>query len=570
MKHISAISYICWVALFLAFSGPRAWAQAPVWQTVIGASGGSSQVRATAPDGNGNVYLVGLFSGTATFGSTLLTSAGGLDIFVAKWNEASNTFVWAQRAGGASDELAQAVAVNGPNVYVGGYFLSPIARFGSLALTNGGGNDVFTAKITDAGAGSSWTWAQRLGGTGNDVASSMAVNGTNLYVAGYFSAMAGFGDTNLTSAGDTDIFIAKMSDTGGSATINWAQRAGGIGNDFTRGVTVQGTSVFATGSFSNTASFGASVLTSVGNGDIFVTKLSDAGSTSSFAWAQRAGGNDLDVATAIAVNGASVYIAGYFYGTAAAFGSTTLTNVAPGATSADMMVAKLTDGGGSGSFAWAQRAGGIGSNDAAQAITVSGTGVYVAGYFDSPAATFGSTILTRFGSDELIDVFVTKLTDAGSTGSFVWAVQGGGIDADEIYGMAMNSSNLYVVGFVTPSVSFGDQHIRAPQGNKVAFLATLLTGTATATATRAGNAHMAFAVFPNPTAGTATVSYSLPAPTDVTAEVLDALGRKVVSISAGRQAAGAHTLTLPALQRGLYTVRLGQGETAAYQKLIVE
>jgi hypothetical protein len=96
----------------------------------------------------------------------------------------------------------------------------------------------------------------------------------------------------------------------------------------------------------------------------------------------------------------------------------------------------------------------------------------------------------------------------------------------------------------------------------------ILTGTATAT--RAGNAHMAFAVFPNPTAGTATVSYSLPAATDVTAEVLDAVGRLVVISRAGRQAAGSHALMLPALQRGLYTVRLRQGETAAYQKLVVE
>lgn len=89
------------------------------------------------------------------------------------------------------------------------------------------------------------------------------------------------------------------------------------------------------------------------------------------------------------------------------------------------------------------------------------------------------------------------------------------------------------------------------------------------TATTPGAEELALAVFPNPTAGTATLSYYLPAAGAVRAEVYDLVGRKVVGPAAGeRQLSGPHTLDVPAL--GLYTVRLKYADVEAYRKLIVE
>ena len=64
-------------------------------------------------------------------------------------------------------------------------------------------------------------------------------------------------------------------------------------------------------------------------------------------------------------------------------------------------------------------------------------------------------------------------------------------------------------------------------------------------------------VFPNPTVGTATLSYFLPVTGAVRAKVVDAVGRRVVGLAAGeRQVAGQHTQAVLALAPGLYTVRL--------------
>ncbi|MCI1189803.1 CehA/McbA family metallohydrolase [Hymenobacter sp. DH14] len=91
------------------------------------------------------------------------------------------------------------------------------------------------------------------------------------------------------------------------------------------------------------------------------------------------------------------------------------------------------------------------------------------------------------------------------------------------------------------------------------------------TATTPAATAVALAVFPNPTAGAATLSYFLPAAGAVTAEVLDNLGRRVLRLAAGeRQAAGPHTVAVPALPAGLYTVRLTHEGGAAYQKLVVQ
>jgi hypothetical protein len=91
------------------------------------------------------------------------------------------------------------------------------------------------------------------------------------------------------------------------------------------------------------------------------------------------------------------------------------------------------------------------------------------------------------------------------------------------------------------------------------------------TGTKPQGEQLALDVFPNPTAGVATLSYYLPTAGAVQAEVYDAVGRRVVRLAGGeRQLAGPHTLAVPALAPGLYTVRLSHETGTAYRKLVVE
>ena len=166
---------------------------------------------------------------------------------------------------------------------------------GAVRLTNQGLNDGFVARLTDAGTTAAFDWAQTVGASGDESVKALALNGSTIYVAGGFrSATTTIGTTVLTNAGAApteDIFVTKLTDTGPAATVGWAKQAGGTGTDFARAIATDGNALWVVGDFSSaTATFGSIVLTSAGSADIFLTRLNDAGSTATYSWALRAGG----------------------------------------------------------------------------------------------------------------------------------------------------------------------------------------------------------------------------------------------------------------------------------------
>lgn len=156
------------LVLCLALAGALpSQAQELDWATRAGGTG-FERGFGIAADNAGNSYVTGPFGGTAIFGAgeaneTTLTPAGGLDIFVAKYDP-SGALVWAKRAGGGGIDLGSAIATDGDaNSYVTGRF-SGTATFGAgdtneTILT--GTNDIFVAKYDPSGA---LVWAKRAGG----------------------------------------------------------------------------------------------------------------------------------------------------------------------------------------------------------------------------------------------------------------------------------------------------------------------------------------------------------------------------------------------------------------------
>ena len=331
-----------------------------VWAKRAGGMSFNDFGQGIAVDGSGNSYVTGNFQGSATFGpgetnQTILNSAGGGDIFVAKY-DASGDLVWAKRAGGTAVDVGNGIAVDGSgNSYVTGDF-GGSATFGpgetnETTLTSSAGSfDIFVAKYDAPG---DLVWAKRAGGTSIDFGRGIAVDGSgNGYVTGNFNGSATFGpgqtnETTLTSAGSGDIFVAKYDASG---DLVWAKRAGAGGASFDqgRGIAVDGSgSSYVTGNFNGPATFGPgetneTTLTSTGFVDIFVAKYDASGD---LVWAKRAGGTGFDEGRGIAVDGSgNSYVTGRF-NDLATFGpggtnETTLTS----AGSDDIFVAKYGGG----------------------------------------------------------------------------------------------------------------------------------------------------------------------------------------------------------------------------------
>ena len=533
-----------------------AFAQAPGWQTAMIVGGGVastsrtsySHVSATASDASGNVYLTGYFDGTVSFGGTILiNNSGGVDMFIAKWNSTSGTFSWAQQAGGAGTLDAKAIAVNGANVYVGGAF-SGTVDIGSQSLTAANGN-AFITRLTDAGTSGIFAWTQRVGGNDANEATAIAVTGTRVYVAGTFSSVATFGSLSLISAGGKDAFLTKVTDAGATANFVWAQQAGGANNDEAKALAIGGANIYVAGSFlSATANFGNAVALTNANATVpanayYIAKLTDSGASAAWTWAQLTNGQG----NAIGVNGSSIYVAG--------------------AAGNKVGVTKFADSGPTSSLAWTQQGGGQ-VYDVAFSITVDGASVYVAGVV-SGAGTFGTNTIRGIGS---ADAFVAKLTDAGSTGSWTWVQNAGGVGPDGANSVVVSGAMVYVAGFMeSPTAAFGSITLAMPPyGSSTSFLASFGSATGLATATPA--ILSAITIVPNPAHAVATVRLlPVAGATQVALTLRDAVGRTVRTQQVAIPAAGAMAdLALVGLAPGLYHLRVQAGGWQSSRTLVVE
>jgi hypothetical protein len=579
----SLYSFLCHGLLgLLVLTGPagRAQAQAPAWQSamMVGGGGSSLLIKATATAANGDLYVAGSFSSFVAIGTTQLLSTGGTDGFVAKWSPVTNDFVWAYRLGGSDNDQVTAVALNGNRVYIAGTFFSPLASIGSINLSNAGGfntvgTDAFVAKLTDAGSGASFNWAQQLGGTGQDAATALVANGTSVYVGGHFaSPTASFGSLTLTNSTASptfaDGFVAKLVDGGTSTSVSWAKPITGPAAKYVNALAVNGTSVYATGYFGGlSVSFGSSNLPNAGGtANAYVAKIADAGPSSTWQWALQAGGTGRDVGTALAASGSRVYVAGSFTSAAMPLGSLSLTNADAGGTS-DAFVAAVADAGSTATWQWAQQAGGT-SNDQAAVLTTSGTnGLYLAGTFTSGAITMATTAFAAAPGSAL----VASLTDTGLTATANWAQRGGATTTNaDAACLALTGAKLYVAGSFQSTATFGAQTLTSPVAGATNFLASLTDATVTATA--AARNTLPFELAPNPAhAATSLQLPGVPGASTTTIVLLDALGRDVRTATVALPAAGLHhEFNLMGVVPGIYTVRVTAGATAAARRLVVE
>lgn len=121
-----------------------------VWLT---RAGGQQQDRAggITMDVLQNVYATGVFWDTISFGATTLISSGGnTEIYVAKCDSAGNQ-LWAIQAGGSSDEKPTGIDVHHYNtfLYITGEYNSSPSSFGTNNLSNSGADDFFLSQVYD-------------------------------------------------------------------------------------------------------------------------------------------------------------------------------------------------------------------------------------------------------------------------------------------------------------------------------------------------------------------------------------------------------------------------------------
>ena len=403
---MNKFTYILCTVLTLMLLGVSGSLLAQSWQWAVAplsAGAGSSTITATTLDNAGNTVVAGNFSGTLTLGGFTLVSAGTQDLFVAR---ISNAGVWlavttAQATGSGSVAPTVLACQANGEVIVGGSFSGTTVRFGNTTLTN------------------------------SDVA-------------------------NPTTY---DLFVARLSSAG-----QWTQavRAGGP-----KGETIQSLLVDAAGNIvvgggfaGQQCRFGTFSLNNVDTGpypslDIFVARLSAAGK-----WTQAvglgSGGGEYVTGMAFLSDG-TVAVTGEFNSYVLQFGTTPLlynSGYYAGAyTYATLFVARLNPAG-----TWVSAFGTYAPGAVhPQALVADQNGdVVIAGYFSSSTVRFGSTpVLTNTNPNS--DGFVARLNGLTGTPSWTQATQCGAVGFDKINTLALDAAgNAIVTGsFTGATTRFG-------------------------------------------------------------------------------------------------------------------
>jgi hypothetical protein len=193
--------------------------------------------------GTDTIVLSGMFAGTMALDADHLTSMppDGNDCFLAALDTATGRYRWARALNSTGNENAvfyelpdrcNVIGV-GSDVIVGGTFLG-IARLGGGSLTSLGAGDVFIARFR--GSDGSHVWSRRHGGPSQEAAYALATDGTRIFVGGWFSDTASFGQTELTAIGIQDAFLASYNAEDGSSL--WSRRFGGTSLDHSREETI--------------------------------------------------------------------------------------------------------------------------------------------------------------------------------------------------------------------------------------------------------------------------------------------------------------------------------------------
>ncbi len=488
------------LSFLLLIFAPASAVTAPAWSPVGTFSGsGDDSGNAVRVDKFGNRYVTGFFSSTANFNGTALTSHGDTDIFLAKFAQ-DGSLLWLVQVGGIGHDESSDLAFDFQgNVYLTGWFTSS-ATFGSVnGATNtrtGTGETVFLAKYSAAGnlvwvrkgvtphadtnrgyslainpsTGSlyltgvsqettsfssadnqvyavpgslNWhmflvkydlrgqfLWAETNQASPNSIPHRVAIDSSdNAYVTGWFEASATFHSadgndqtvTGLSGPVQTapdypdDSFLVKYDKNG---NLQWINDIGGykaiatdvavapdgtvsitgfVGNINT-GSSTQAQTIVTSQSPGSSINLGGGQFTDPYNRDVFLASYSGAGVLSH---ALRIGAENQDAGGGIAYDDfGNLYLSGVFQGMIDVGGQTL-----NGTQVNNVFVLKYT----AGSLAWAVEADGAGTQNYEQALrlaTRSGsTKVFLTGAY-AGTATFGNITLHSGGAD---DVFAMEL-----------------------------------------------------------------------------------------------------------------------------------------------------------------
>lgn len=395
-------------------------------------------------DKDNNLYVTGYTTSTnfpTSIGAYQQILAGGEDVFVAKLDSNLNSLLFGSYIGGTGNDRGfDMVFDNSGNSYVVGKTASTDfpTTVGAYDTTSNGGDDVFVFKLSKDASTLEFSTYFGAGFYQSSQAITLDPQG-NIIIAGTTSTAipTTVNAYSTVYSGGYDVFVTKFDPTGNS--LIFSTMIGGSGNDVASDIATDSSGNIYFGGYTVDATTDYPIANAIYGGssnhgltDGFLSVLSSSGSNLIFSRFLGTPNTDEVRSFALDVNG-SLYVTSY----------SNFPYLGGGGVYYDTVVSFMN------LPSFETKLGGTGYDSAWDMAMDDLGNIYVTGTTASTnfPSTTGVYDTTANGGN---DVFITKLNE---TGVVQWSTYLGGSGVDMGYGIALDSSGIYLTGS-TQSTNF--------------------------------------------------------------------------------------------------------------------
>jgi gliding motility-associated-like protein len=408
--------------------------------------GGATTGGSIAKDSQGNIYVLGAFSGTVNQDAFSISSTGGNDLYIAKYNN-NGIIKWLKKIGSTGNESPGGIELSNDEtkLYISGAFFNTCSFDALPAIVSTGGSDGFLASYDTSGTA---LWAKNVvfaTGNYNSPVNGLAISENDtLAIVGFFLNNVDFGSGySFSSIGTRNLYFAKFDKTG---NIVNAKRIVSNNTSAVIDLGYYNQSYFITGSFIDSLyTTPTPIFSNSGTYDMFVHKCDVNGNG---VWTRKIQGSGQDYARALSVDGnGNSYMCGYFGSSTMLVDSTNAllsTKVATNNGGNDIFTVKYDF---NGNLQWFDVNGTI-LDEVAYGIYATNSEIMVTGQFSNVLNFAGSSITTRGGVDAYFMVY-------GSDKQQNFARSSGGTLDDLAKNCLIDNGKYYVFSeALSPSISF--------------------------------------------------------------------------------------------------------------------
>lgn len=374
-------------------------------------------------DDDGNIYVTGVFQQTVNFNPDgaggVVTSNGFHDVFILKLDSAGD-FIWVKSIGSPNYEEAASISPdNLGNVYVTGFFFSPIdfdPSDGEFVMNSSGTGNAFFMKLDADG---NFQWAKQIGGADGSAygKSVRTLENGNVVILGEFSGITDLnpdGEELIINSAGKDFYLLYLDASGNFLNVYHTSTSSIDApgrTDVTRFDVDDSGNFYIIGSIfeavnfdsvNNEEEFTITPDNSFYNG--FVLKLNSAGEPQ---WVKQVEGSDMVFIYSVAVsNDERVHLTGFFTANAT-FGDFSITQQSDNLY--DAFVAEIDT---NGQFQSAYSFGGCSGPDGHEIDVDTEGNVYLSSSFHSTVDLNpfdGNQNVTILGEDGYRDIYTIKV-----------------------------------------------------------------------------------------------------------------------------------------------------------------